>query len=65
MKLLLCNGCLVRHVDTVQEFTDILVPYAADTLDRCRFRDVSEAFWSKVDSAYPIVKHSERRYPQG
>jgi hypothetical protein len=30
---LLDDRCTVRDVDTVKEFTDILVPYAADTLD--------------------------------
>ena len=32
---LLVDRALLRHVDTVQELTDILVPYTADTLDRC------------------------------
>ena len=34
IKLLLNNSRLLGYVDTVQEFTDILVPYTADTLDR-------------------------------
>lgn len=41
IKLLLCDSRLLRHVDTVQEFTDILVPYPADTLDRRSFRSIS------------------------
>lgn len=28
----------LRYVDTVQEFTDILVSYTTDTLDRCSCR---------------------------
>ena len=32
-KSLLDDGGLVRHVNTIQEFTDILVPYSANTLD--------------------------------
>ena len=30
---LLLDRALLGHVDTVQEFTDILVPYTAETLD--------------------------------
>ena len=41
MSLLRENRRLVRDVDTVQEFTDILVPYPADTLDRRGFEGVS------------------------
>lgn len=41
---LLNDGGLVGHIDTVQEFTDILVPYPADTLDRrsCKKREKHE-----------------------
>lgn len=28
----------LRYVNTIQEFTDILVPYATDSLDRCSCR---------------------------
>ena len=37
---LLLDRALVRHVDTVQELTDILVPYAADALDGCGWEGV-------------------------
>jgi len=37
-------GPLLRHVDTVQEFTDILVPYTTDTLDRCSCRKDRSAY---------------------
>ena len=32
---LLLDRALLGHVDAVQELTDILVPYTAQTLDRC------------------------------
>lgn len=32
------NRALVRHIDTIQEFTDVLVPYSTDTVDRGSFR---------------------------
>ena len=34
---LLNDGGLVGNVDTVQEFTDILVPYPANTVNRRRW----------------------------
>ncbi len=42
VKLLLLDCRLLRNVDTVQEFTDILGPYTAYTLDGRGFGDVSE-----------------------
>lgn len=41
---LLIDRALLRHVDTVQELTDILVPYAADTLDRRSCRRIRQIF---------------------
>jgi hypothetical protein len=29
--------CTIGNVDTIKEFTDILVPYAANTLDGCSY----------------------------
>lgn len=35
--ILLCYDTLVRHVDTVQEFSNILVPHSADAMNGSRY----------------------------
>ena len=63
--LLLRDGTLLRHVDTVQKFSNILVSYPAHTVDRSSWSEVRcEVLADSGPGAYQIERHSGRRYPR-